>query len=430
MKVLHLPLLTNGKDIGINNFQMTETGIPSKSFNYTWTTYKYSGTIITSEDSFFRELLWSRNFTISCFIDNPIELGVQLGKINGSPYGFSISFSIDGNRTFMDVNYGDSFVSFTTGKLTYKNHFCISVKDGIATGYINGQYVGEFEPNIYPQRLNAGNALKIDNDDGHIYNVEIFDEALSAHRIQDISKFLYVHLPLDTYSKYGDCSGFLHSTSASQTAWWATDMSTPIHETSADLEDMWISCKFLQPIYDEFTINFWVYLTGNSQWIVTPSSDASLEADGVYVTRNYVHYRAFDINFTSPLQNKQWYMITLVMSENIEKVYINGQLENFASVEGYSFEMDQFYLNCEQSTIEMSNFRIYLTALKNNDIIDLYNGTRQKIDSKGDIFAYTFGESSNYIDKRGVISALGFTEDKDKIGLSKNNIDCKELIEI
>ena len=117
----------------------------------------------------------------------------------------------------------------------------------------------------------------------------------------------------------------------------------------------------------------------------------------------------------SALTPNDWNMITLVYDTTGTKTYINGQLHHTYTNTSYGIHFNtnaRLFLGCEANTAspggnyfngQESDFRLYVTALSAEDILDLYH-TPANVDNLGEIHGFEFIEDGgNSISKNGVI---------------------------
>lgn len=183
--------------------------------------------------------------------------------------------------------------------------------------------------------------------------------------------------------------------------------------------DSYIKCNtnnwMVNPM-TELTINVWIKdstwpANGGRILSCTESGGWNLEGGNSGYWRFPIHvYTAADLSTTaykydskeiqiSALSTTDWNMITLVYRANQgTKTYINGQLHHTYNNVSYGIHYNRnarLFLGCEANTASPggqyyngyeSDFRIYATALTDEQILELYN-TSGTIDKSGNLYA-------------------------------------------
>lgn len=180
-----------------------------------------------------------------------------------------------------------------------------------------------------------------------------------------------------------------------------------------------IDNNWLSQGMEQLTINVWVkassWPTNTRIFSCTEAGGFNTEAgnSGYYRFPVYVYtnsgkttkaykYDSQEIQI-SALPTNQWCMLTFVYTIEGTKTYINGQLHHTYTNQSYGIYFNtnaRLFIGCEANTAtpaspyftgEMSDFRIYATALSDKDILELYN-TSALIDNKGNTYSYQFIE--------------------------------------
>ena len=169
---------------------------------------------------------------------------------------------------------------------------------------------------------------------------------------------------------------------------------------------------------NDLTITFWLYPKQSSGYVAYIDKDMSfcVNGAGTYFYVNRVSSKGFS---TSKIKINDWNFITLVRQNSNILVYINLeniQRDSSSSSTSWSHNSSKMYLlnrelnNNYAANAAISDFRIYATALTEEQIKELYN-TSVTIDNLGNIHAREFDENSNLnITKTGLFQA---TEIKD-----------------
>lgn len=212
----------------------------------------------------------------------------------------------------------------------------------------------------------------------------------------------------------------------------------------------------------QLTINFWAKAaiwTANGGRLLSCTETGGFNLEGgnsgywrfpihVYTnseqTSTAYMYDSNDIKI-SDLPVNEWIMFTLIYTTSGTKTYINGLLNNEYIHESYGIHYNKnarLFLGCEANVAsattpyfigEMSDFRMYATALSADDISELYH-TGQSIDKDGNLYAYDFYEDDALnisLKKNGVITAKEFDNQNNLTSFYKTGeIYTNELKEI
>ena len=141
----------------------------------------------------------------------------------------------------------------------------------------------------------------------------------------------------------------------------------------------------------------------------------------------------------SSLIDNKWHLCAVSFKNGIITIYIDG-----ISIGTYNASSTAEYITCGASgstwhlagytsTSEsfignLSDFRIYSTALSDSDILELYN-TPINIDNKGNLYAYEFiEEDKNNFSKQGIAKNSEFI-DLDTAGDSHTNASISSTVD-
>lgn len=167
---------------------------------------------------------------------------------------------------------------------------------------------------------------------------------------------------------------------------------------------------------DAITINVWVKA---SSWPASTRIFSCTEAGGFNIeqdTTNSGYYRFIMDVYTnearssrayaicasafkvSDLPTNEWVMLTCKATKTALNTYVNGVQQQAVSITSYGIHYNtsaRLFLGCEANTAspytpyfngQMSDFRIYTTALTDKEIVELYNES-SAIDRNGNIYA-------------------------------------------
>ena len=144
-----------------------------------------------------------------------------------------------------------------------------------------------------------------------------------------------------------------------------------------------------------FTVNLWFHkdALGSKNYETLFGGPSGFEMDtraGSSTTLSLYMASVRGGNAFSPFNLNEWYMVTMVRNGTNEMYYINGELKK--TIEAKSMPSGQYRIGAWASDTgqnyygDMSDFRIYATALTPEQIKELYN-TSMSIDNNGNIHA-------------------------------------------
>ena len=225
-----------------------------------------------------------------------------------------------------------------------------------------------------------------------------------------------------------DSSGYGNHGTAFGT--WALDSNSPRHNCCAIFNGfdtkIELSTKALMQalLKDKCTINFWVNETNTGSRSVYfggfSGSNFNIEMASGKIR---VYWNSSPDISTSSIVNNVWAMFTIVIDVKTGiKIYKDGVLAHTHSGAltdiTTGFTNNIFRIGSDSRTgdtmaeCKMSDFRIYCSALSEEDIKTLYNSAGS-VTKDGGLIAYDINEqiqSSAKIGKNGIFSANGFSE--------------------
>ncbi len=261
---------------------------------------------------------------------------------------------------------------------------------------------------------------------GKINDFRIYDHALSAKEIEEISKGLLLHYKLNNIlnndNNIYDCSGFGNNgiiaggtySLSNDTARYSKSISLPNDNWIRVLKYPGITCS-----KDAITVNIWAKINASwtynrgsiiscqegSGWAIAKASDNLLYFE-VYADGAYRIAKASETSYTSALIGN-WHMLTGTADSTTVKLYFDGELiatgentatTNFRYINNYIFiGGDAKGVNNETpySAINglFSDCRIYATVLTDAQIKELYN-TGLSIDNSQKIHTFELEETN------------------------------------
>ena len=270
---------------------------------------------------------------------------------------------------------------------------------------------------------------------------------------------LYTTLGYDSTTVY-DTSGFGNDGTMVNNIAHTSD--TPLYDSSINLQKANSNYINLQNTYitNQSTINFWgkvntfnnwqrffefcnvlqgqagnhrilLATSGNSQQLTLHIYGGDTGTTSLYINNNIT---TIDTN---------WHMYSIVFNKTNLKVFMDGtsivdttMTQELTSMgRQYSYIGKSSYSENSYFDGNISDFRIYSTALSAEDIRQLY-GTKARIDKNGNVYCNQFIESSDMgnsnVDKKGILHTNSLIEIKneEKCKIYKQNIQSNEIIEI
>lgn len=250
---------------------------------------------------------------------------------------------------------------------------------------------------------------------GQINDVRVYNHCLSDKEVQEIAKGLAIHIKLDD-NFLTDNSGYNHPLVLSNVSNTEDTprytQSTTFSGTTSYIKINTNSCMAQHA--EAMTINLWAK---NNTWATNTHFFSCTESGGfntepgnsgylrfpVYVCTNaeqttYAYkYDSKELQI-SAIPVNEWVMLTWVYDNTGTRTYINGQLHHTYTNTSYGirFNMNaRLFLGCEASGAnpttpyyngQESDFRLYYTALTEDQILELYN-TSVSIDNLGNVYA-------------------------------------------
>lgn len=281
-------------------------------------------------------------------------------------------------------------------------HVVVSSDGNKTYAYVNGFLIGDTLTGFLPSSI-EGNNIAIGGATyysgmqffGKINDVRIYNHCLSAKEVEEISKGLVLHYKLDNVINniVYDCSGYnynskiigaysLNTTSARYSKnLFMNNTNTANHiETLQDI------------LYDKtyLTISCWVKADKSKSQVifVQPNIEFGFLNNLAYV--NTVSSAPFSL---TNYKNNEWNHIVVIKNNTNYELYINGKKETRGGANNYYLHngnklylLNRNYNNNYAGNANISDFRIYITILTEEQILELYN-TSATIDKNGNIYS-------------------------------------------
>ena len=177
-----------------------------------------------------------------------------------------------------------------------------------------------------------------------------------------------------------------------------------------------------------YTFALWAKFEHFSVHLLDCRTSSGVGYQPMYITSSSIQIGGSGTSYptiTYTFSTYKWYHIAVVYASDRGIVYINGEkIGESTSTRGYNYGTDlPLYIGCRYNNTNwfnghISDFRLYATALSEQDIKDLYKISAY-IDNYGNTFGYEFvDENTNFeIFKTGVLKTNNFIESNEYIYL-------------
>lgn len=196
-----------------------------------------------------------------------------------------------------------------------------------------------------------------------------------------------------TQTKEHDCSGFGYDGTRTGTFGWTSN--SPKYQASTYISDgsvNYIQSPSITLPGDKITMNFWFKSSNKSagssyhmpfESMAVDNYEMSIHNNGYLRGGLRINDTRYVDNCTSnKLTDGNWHMCTMTYDGTIIKRYVDGVMEKSTSITGTLKTSAQFIVgkygsNNSYYSKEMyiSDVRLYVTALSDNDVLALYNNT-------------------------------------------------------
>lgn len=228
------------------------------------------------------------------------------------------------------------------------------------------------------------------NFTGQVNDFRIYDHALSAKEVKDISKGLILHYPLEgnVDNFVTDCSGYNNNgtivgtlTSVDNSPRYVTATYMNNTNTSNHVEVNKIFCA------DNIrSISFWVKCSKSKNQVLI--ADPGVMVIGLLNNLIYVNPTSSTPFSTTNFITNEWNHIVAIRNGTSYSLYINGQPEVQSGRNNYYIHngtnlwlFNRNSNNNYAADASMSDVRIYSTILSAEDILELYNTSAYICDS-------------------------------------------------
>lgn len=456
-----LPLINNLNNNGVANINIIASGTEINSAGKLGSSYQFDGSddYISLDGNSLYNIFKGGNypFSIAFWIyHNDSNRGIIFGD-----YGLSgtIRFNIELTtshriRFYWDASPDKTFSTETNVELQKWNHIAITY-DGLKINcYKNGICSSDIQQGILDTKNKTTGLFFIGRDNrtgntafnGKINDFRIYDHCLSAAEVKEISQGLVLHYKLDDFTNgVIDSSGY--NNNGTLINFPSTTTSTGKYSNCAHFTatNQHIQCKTIPTANfgDSYTFSWYGRRASSSSTMFWGFSNG-IRLNGLYKgtlwntsdsNNNPIYNIGTTTTITAPTAT-DWHHY--VMTGNGTKCYLYLDGELYGEAKTYkSISGTQIYLNgwanstsYSNADMDMSDFRIYATALSADDIRQLYQ-LGAKLDNKQNLHTYELIENLNLIriTKRGQTKCQELTEYTTTKFYDDFNIDTNTIIE-
>jgi hypothetical protein len=431
--ITRVGVTTNSHDASFNgssDYIKFSPGIPSTSTSFTFSAFVYHNTSSNWNTLYSQRTSVGHGLTV--FISSS-----NVFRFDGGSNQWYPSYTLP-LQTWTHICF--TFDGNTNTKSFYVNgvlHSTYTASSGIislgTTGFIGGA------------SSSAGTTPNNYYFNGKMRDLRIYDNAISAKEVKELSKGLFIHYKMDNTSYY-DCSGFEYNGINNGNLTLSTDTAKYSNSTLYSGTDQYVLIPNISP--ETFSVAFWFKRTadtGTRQFLYTGWYGVSCEltTDGRPFFRVYDGSKTYDATSSGAiLKANGWTHYVGIFEKGVgSKIYINGELKASTAITNpitwnltYGNRIGRYGGNATYLSAQMSDFRIYSTALSESDIKELYN-TSAAIDNIGNLYTREDVEvdtTTIKINKTGVINNIYIKEndtDKKTSFFKDGTIICNNFIE-
>lgn len=407
-----LPLNGDINNQGLSNITVTNNGATVDNNGKIGKCYSFDGTNDYLTCNYF--INGFSQFTFAFWYYGTTTLIEKVFLYRGAgAHRFKIS---NGQFAFRDTSHSNQYyVDFSAIKPNTWVHVVAVYDNGSVYLYKDGVLDNSYINNTPSKMLSDLNEFRIgriqsSSDDaylnGKLNDFRIYDHALSQKEIKELSKGLVLHYKLD--SNYSDivydCSGYCRN--AIKYGNVTTNNSTPRNSLSTVFPDN-TSYILLEDFSSAdfsnlYTFSWWAKYTYTTQTMMWGYANGNKL--NMYIKSNRYYWNSSGDGTQNPFGtissktygDENWHHFAITGDGTTTKLYIDGEFKanatTYRGINGTSLVLNGYTTGTAYKfNGSLSDFRIYATALSDNDIKELYQ-TSASIDKDGNVFAYEFKE--------------------------------------
>lgn len=384
---------------------------------------------------------------------NDIILCKNTSSADNCQFYFSI---INGATLNFAVNTGSSGLTFNYTFATNTWYHVAATYNGSEYAlYINGEQkkkqtisttakTGMNNLGINCRSTNTAGTSQTGDGGKKLNDVRIYDHALSAAEVHEISQGLVLHYKLnDITNGIEDSSGYNHNATLTNGS-ITNDTARFLHSLTLDASTKAIGETIFEAgvFIPEYTWAGWIkrnYTTTSSKQIHANIANVNLYSDFT----PYLSWTSGKVDGSTTGNGaaggtkiatlNEWVHMAITYKSGIGKFYIDGEL-----IKTWDYTSQGVYIvTAANNTLgnsfigNLSDVRIYTTALSADDILQLYH-TSAKVDNKQKLHTFELVENQNKIsiNKQGQVLCKELTENTDtKFYKTNQAIDTAQIIE-
>ena len=449
-----LPLNGNLKNKGCANVTFTQPDLTYTSGKIGQCAYFSNG--IKTNTVTVSALNGINNFSVAMWIKLPsnqtytnfadvINFGCYLGNKTGTLRleHYSSSLSWFGNTIFTGSNGAGNYGSNKIGQNDTWQHLVMTCDGQKIYYYVNGYYLKEYSiPSDYlGANLNGKVTIGDTGNYSYLNDVRIYDHCLSIVEIKEISRGLVLHYKLNCFLSTGgniiqDSSGYGNNGTISGSL-IASD-NVPRYERGVLVQNTSAYSKIINTSLNlpdgPITLSFWSKPTINTTED-TSKMEILFKQFDYWTYKNYtyfVHDTVYRYRWTNPWIDGKWHFVTGTYDGESLNIYIDGEIINLQTTTTSQTYTNNLTINLRGNNL--SDFRIYATALSAEDIKQLYE-VSAKIDNKKGLHCFELEEhntsDNTKLFKTGIFKAKEFNEIEDAMKIKEDlDIESNQLIEM
>ena len=358
--------------------------------------------------------LWVKILTWQSSYNTYFQFGFS--GVNWAHYIFGLLRNSTGSTLCFTISNGSSATNANcltpSLELNKWYHITLTYKNGHCKIYMNGQMTKDYSTSIVPDfskvtfgTIGAGGPSGGSYQTNCLINdFRVYDHCLSQKEVKENSKGLIVHYPLtgielENDTTIYDSSGYRHNATVVGTT--TIDNTSPRYSSAIHMNNTSSANRIdADPLIiptEAITVSFWMYTTKTNSYVMYIDQNLSFcvnaAGDAFWLSRT--NSKGFS---TAKLTTGVWHHIVLIRQDTTYKAYIDTEeiprnMGNnvWTHSNGRLYLLNRNYNNSYAANASIVDFRMYVTALSEEDILELYQ-TSQSVDNKGNLYSYEYYE--------------------------------------
>ena len=239
----------------------------------------------------------------------------------------------------------------------------------------------------------------------YIVNIKVENGAIATPFVPPSNSSIYSAMGYNNNIEY-DCSGYRRNGTKSGTITW--DIDSPRYTTSYKFNtgSDYIKTNFSETM-DELSISFWVKPSSSNGGYSIICSNYNSPSGGLWLATNCEGcsvwaYRGAYMSVSGSLTNNVWHHCVYTFKNGVSKWYVDGEEKTLTkntytgtTMPVTNLTIGNSYTGTSWNTKRygnLSDFRLYCTALSAEDIAELYHSA-VIVDNTGKTYAYEYFEA-------------------------------------